>query len=220
MPGALPLRQQTLRLYGEIVARLDDAAGKMIFAAGVGVAGIGLAEAASVAGTTSLLLEPDMQSARRALRRGGIDFLVNTLDEALRVLKNEIRQRRPLGVVLMGEVATVLAEMKERGVLPDLRVDIDAGEDADREGLIVPAVQEVRLAFVEGELLPSEEATRWLEESGWQESVVAAMWRPSAADVVRTRWAERIERYQRLPRAEMRYGWISDAEGISLSAQS
>jgi urocanate hydratase len=57
---------------------------------------------------------------RNALRTGSCDFVVNTLDEALRAIKNEIRKHRPLSVGLEGEPSGVLAEIIDRGVSPEL----------------------------------------------------------------------------------------------------
>jgi urocanate hydratase len=48
------------------------------------------------------------------------DFLVNTLDEALRILKNEIRKCETVAVCVAAAPQAVEREMVERGVLPDL----------------------------------------------------------------------------------------------------
>ena len=48
------------------------------------------------------------------------DFVVNSLDEALRTLKNEIRQRRPLAVALLADPDQVTDEAAERGLAPRL----------------------------------------------------------------------------------------------------
>jgi urocanate hydratase len=49
-----------------------------------------------------------------------VDFAVMTLDEALRILKNEVRKQQPIAVLLEREAAGVLAEMVERGAQPDM----------------------------------------------------------------------------------------------------
>jgi urocanate hydratase len=46
--------------------------------------------------------------------------LVNSLDEALRILKNEIRKRETVAVCIASPPQAVEREMLERGVLPDL----------------------------------------------------------------------------------------------------
>ncbi len=69
---------------------------------------------------------------KSAMRAGYLDFVVvvNTLDEALRALKNEVRQKRPLTVGLIAEIEATLTEMVERGVQPDLQL---VSSDAQRE---------------------------------------------------------------------------------------
>src|ERR1700679_2461105 len=114
------LQRQTLRLYGGLVARHESWAGKLVFACGEGASATGLPAAVSIAGGTALLLDPDAAAVKAVFRQGGVDFVVNTLDEALRVLKNEIRKQRPLSGALKGHGQSLLVEMAERGVLPDL----------------------------------------------------------------------------------------------------
>jgi hypothetical protein len=48
------------------------------------------------------------------------DFLVTSLDEALRVLKNEIRKRETVAVCVAAAPHFIEREMQDRGVLPDL----------------------------------------------------------------------------------------------------
>ena len=64
-------------------------------------------------------LQYSRQEIVATLRRTGFAELA---DEALRVLKNEIRKHRPLSVALDGAVEPAIEEMRERGVLPDLQV--------------------------------------------------------------------------------------------------
>lgn len=82
--------------------------------------GVAVAMAANVAGTASLGIDPDAVRAKQALRAGVCDFLVNNLDEALRVLKNEVRSRRRVSVVLTADPQEVIAQIVERGVQPDI----------------------------------------------------------------------------------------------------
>jgi urocanate hydratase len=48
------------------------------------------------------------------------DFLVNSLDEALRILKNEIRKHETVAVCIAAAPLAIENEMRERGVVPDL----------------------------------------------------------------------------------------------------
>ena len=53
---------------------------------------------------------------KQAIRDGVADFLVNSLDEALRILKNQLRKRETVAVCVGLAPADVEREMKERGV--------------------------------------------------------------------------------------------------------
>jgi urocanate hydratase len=79
-----------------------------------------LAIATTIAGGVFLGIEPDQQRLKSAVRNGSCDFMVNTLDEALRVLKNELRKRTPLSTGLLGDPEEILPAMVARGVQPGL----------------------------------------------------------------------------------------------------
>jgi urocanate hydratase len=94
--------------------------GALVLNIGLDPVGSAISLAANVAGAVSLTIEPDSAVVRNALRSGSCDFVVNTLDEALRAIKNEIRKHRPLSVGLEGEPSSVLAEIIDRGVAPEI----------------------------------------------------------------------------------------------------
>ncbi len=83
--SGVDLQRQTLRLYGELMARRESWAGQLVFACGEEMSATGLPAAVSIAGGTSLILDPDARVVKSVFRQGGVDFVVNTLDEALRV---------------------------------------------------------------------------------------------------------------------------------------
>ena len=78
---ATDLQRQTLRLYGELLARSDVWGGKLVFTSGEGASATGLPAAVSIAGGTTLVLDPEAATVKAVFRNGGIDFVVNTLDE-------------------------------------------------------------------------------------------------------------------------------------------
>jgi hypothetical protein len=215
------LQRQTLRLYGELVARRESWAGQLVFACGDGVSATGLSAAVSIAGGTSLALDPNEPVVKSVFRHGGVDFVVNTLDETLRVLKNEIRKHRPLSVALVGEVQPALAEMKERGVLPDLQVSIGGADD---EGAQL-GIEWLRLTSEDAVVVPSAQLDAWLVERGWSEVVLeratTAELRELDARLLallpegeaqRRMWVQRIAHYQRPAPAGARIVWLTEAE--------
>jgi len=94
--------------------------GKLLLRAGFDPAGIGVILAASIAGAASLFVDADGGRLRDGLRAGLCDFVVTHLDEALRILKNEVRRSRPVSVGLIEDPRSSIDAMIERGLQPDL----------------------------------------------------------------------------------------------------
>lgn len=94
--------------------------GTLIFAGVLDPQATQLIRAANIAGAASLTVSSAPAELRAALRAGVVDFLVTSLDEALRILKNEIRKRLPVAVAVEGTPLELGNEMMARGVQPDL----------------------------------------------------------------------------------------------------
>ena len=104
-------------------ARKPDSAtlaGQLLLRLGFDAEGVAVAIAASVAGAATLCVDADAEALRAGLRAGLCDFVVAHLDEALRILKNEVRRGLPVAVCLSAEPEACAAAMAERGVQPDL----------------------------------------------------------------------------------------------------
>ena len=110
------------RLYAGLIAAAPDAGlgGKLLYIGALGDEGRPLAAAANIAGAASLAVIPGAAVGKQAMREGIVDFLVTDLDEALRILKNQLRKHEPVAVCVASAPDRVEAEMFERGVLPDL----------------------------------------------------------------------------------------------------
>jgi urocanate hydratase len=85
--------------------------------------------AATMAGACFLGVEVNAGRIKKRLRAGYLDFMVNSLDEALRILKNAIRKKENISVGLIGNCADVIPELAERGVLPDILTDQTSAHD-------------------------------------------------------------------------------------------
>lgn len=94
--------------------------GQLLYVGELNSPGSALTVASNIAGGATLSASAQPAALRQALREGVIDFLVNSLDEALRILKNEIRKREPVAVAVSLAPETIETEMTERGVLPNL----------------------------------------------------------------------------------------------------
>jgi len=113
-------QERVLRTFTALYSLRKDWGGALIVAAGLGPRGAALALASNIAGAVCLSVEDDPACIREAIRSGVCDFIVNTLDEALRTVKNEIRKRLPLSVGLQADPLLIFDELLERGVSPDL----------------------------------------------------------------------------------------------------
>src|ERR671938_643396 len=106
-----------------------DLAGKLIVSGGMGGMGGAQPLAATMTGASFLGVEVDPERIKKRLRSGYCDFMVNTLDEALRILKNAIRKKEAVSVGLVGNCADVIPELADRGVLPDILTDQTSAHD-------------------------------------------------------------------------------------------
>jgi len=94
--------------------------GKLLYAGELGSPSRDLLLAANIAGAASLAASADPAAQRLAIREGVVDFSVTSLEEALRILKNEIRKRQPVSVAVGADPLHLVEQMLDRGVLPDL----------------------------------------------------------------------------------------------------
>lgn len=115
------------RYYSLLMAQAETQAagepglgGKLLYAGDLDENGRALVIAANIAGAASLSASADPQAQKNAMRDGVVDFVVTTLDEALRILKNEIRKRQGVAVSVAASSAEIESQMSARGVLPDI----------------------------------------------------------------------------------------------------
>lgn len=181
----------------EIYARFSElwepsagVGGQLLLYRDLDSAGLATAMAGNVAGVASLGIEEDAAVAKQALRAGVCDFVVNSLDEALRILKNEVRQLRAASVVVTEEANATVAEIVSRGIQPDLLtfavpalveggakiLPIDAGDnlgttlavswEVQREAFLwLPAVDNLAAGILGLQGPARDSRVRWLEAS-------------------------------------------------------
>jgi urocanate hydratase len=113
----------TLRAFTFLTSLRPDWGGALIVACGLSAGGEQFSIAANIAGAGFLAVESSPGICRAAMRSGACDFIVNSVDEALRILKNEIRKHKPVSVAVSMDEAAALHELLERGVQPELFAD-------------------------------------------------------------------------------------------------
>src|SRR5216110_3741390 len=106
-----------------------DLAGKLIISGGMGGMGGAQPLAATMAGAAFLGIDVDAERIKKRLRTGYCDFMVTSLDEALRILKNAVRKKENISVGLVGNCAEIIPELAERGVVPDILTDQTSAHD-------------------------------------------------------------------------------------------
>jgi urocanate hydratase len=106
-----------------------DLAGKLVVSGGMGGMGGAQPLAATMTGACFLGIDVDAERIKKRLKTGYCDFMVNSLDEALRILKNAVRKKEAVSVGLVGNCADVIPELAERGVLPDILTDQTSAHD-------------------------------------------------------------------------------------------
>jgi hypothetical protein len=220
---------ETMRLYGELVEVCEDWGGRLVLCCGEGCAASGVPAAVSIAGGATLAVDGDAGAVKAAMRRGELDFVVNTLDEALRALKNEVRVRRPLSVGLIAEDSRALKEMVERGVQPDLLLiganqpELAILQNESIHALEAAGMASRRMVDADGEWLVRHRTmlSRKRREEVYLPVANAAELRAldgrllailPAGDLVRRRWVQRVPQYLRDARSGGRWVWLGEEE--------
>lgn len=105
--------------YEGLYASGRQLGGSLLLYEGLDEAGRIAALAGNIAGVATLGIDSNSAALKQAVNDGVCDFLVNNLDEALRILKNEIRKKQPVSVCLSQEFGAAVGEIVERGLQPD-----------------------------------------------------------------------------------------------------
>jgi urocanate hydratase len=129
--GSQGIIQGTFETFAAIAEKHfgGDLAGKLVVSGGMGGMGGAQPLAATMAGACFLGIDVDAERIKKRLKTGYCDFMVNNLDEALRILKNAVRKKEAISVGLVGNCADVIPELAERGVLPDILTDQTSAHD-------------------------------------------------------------------------------------------
>lgn len=125
-----------LRMAGVHHQTEPSLGGKLLYAGELVPQGRALLVAGNIAGAASLASSSDPIAQKQAIRDGVADFLVTSLDEALRILKNEIRKHEAVAVCVAVAPEAMEREMQERGVLPDFSWPLSKQTQSLADGLV------------------------------------------------------------------------------------
>jgi hypothetical protein len=170
--------------------------GKLLLREGLGPDGIAALVAASIGGAASLCVDADADRLREGLRAGFVDFVVANLDEALRILKNELRRARPVSVGLAVDAEPCIDAMIERGLQPDLLSavsELQASTFVERGAVTLPetAITDPELSLLAWTI--AEDAVRLMPRIA---SLASEALDPARGETpARRRWLDRSPRY-------------------------
>jgi len=106
-----------------------DLAGKWILTAGLGGMGGAQPLAATMAGASMLAVECQSDRIDVRLRTGYLDTRADKLDDALAIIDQAVREKKPVSVGVLGNAAEILPELVERGIKPDAVTDQTSAHD-------------------------------------------------------------------------------------------
>ena len=103
--------------------KTSSLAGKWIFTAGLGYMG----EAQPLAGTMNeacvLVAEVNAEEAQQQVNDGYLNWVTDSLDQALEWIDKGLREKKPISVCIVGNAATVAKELLKRKRIPDIVTD-------------------------------------------------------------------------------------------------
>jgi urocanate hydratase len=147
--GTQGILQGTYETFGAL-AKLKgwgSLRGRFVLTAGLG--GMGGAQPLSITMNegVGLIVEVDKDRAERRRAIGYVDTVVDTLEEAMTLVEEALREQRPLSVGLVGNAAEIYPELLTRGIIPDVVTDQTSAHEAlyyVPAGLTVEAANQMR----------------------------------------------------------------------------
>jgi urocanate hydratase len=106
-----------------------DLTGKWILTAGLGGMGGAQTLAATMAGASIIAIECNETRIDKRLETGYVDFKVDSLDEALKIVDEASESGKAVSVGLLGNAAEILPAMIESGIRPDMVTDQTSAHD-------------------------------------------------------------------------------------------
>jgi len=147
--GTQGILQGTYETFGAL-AKLKgwgSLKGKFVLTAGLGGMGGAQPLAITMNEGVGLIVEVDKDRAERRRAIGYVDTVVDTLEEAMTLVEEAVREQKPLSVGLVGNAADIYPELVTRGVIPDVVTDQTSAHEAlyyVPSGLTVEAANQLR----------------------------------------------------------------------------
>jgi urocanate hydratase len=129
--GSQGIVQGTYETFAELGRRHynGDLSGRWILTAGLGGMGGAQPLAAVMAGASCLAVECQPSRIEMRMRTRYLDRQAKDLDEALAIIEQAGRDRKPVSVGLLGNAAEIFPELVRRGIRPDAVTDQTSAHD-------------------------------------------------------------------------------------------
>jgi urocanate hydratase len=129
--GTQGILQGTYETFAQAAQQHYDGslAGRLVVTAGLGGMGGAQPLAVTMNGGVAICVEVDPTRIQRRLDTRYLDVAANSLDEALRLADEAVRDRRPLSIGLLGNAAEIIPQLAAMGRVPDLLTDQTSAHD-------------------------------------------------------------------------------------------
>ncbi len=127
--GILQGTYETLAAIGTKEFNQEGLKGKWILSSGLGEMGGAQPLAITMNDGVGIIVEVDKQKIDRRISGKYLDTWVDSLDEALRLKDEALKEGKALSIGLLGNAATIYPELQKRGIIPDIITDQTAAHD-------------------------------------------------------------------------------------------
>ncbi|MEM0155708.1 MAG: urocanate hydratase [Thermoplasmataceae archaeon] len=127
--GILQGTFETLYALAKKEFKTSDLRGKWILSSGLGEMGGAQPLAITMNKAVGIIVEVDEEKIKRRLRDRYLDVETDSLDKALKMKDDALKDGKALSIGLLGNAATVFADLNGRGIVPDVVTDQTAAHD-------------------------------------------------------------------------------------------
>lgn len=127
--GVLQGTFETLASIARLDFHADNLSGKWYLSSGLGEMGGAQPLAAKLNGAVAIVIEVDPEKIRRRLRDHYVDISVESIDEALKIKDEQIREGKCQSIAVLGNAAAVYDALNRRHIVPDVVSDQTAAHD-------------------------------------------------------------------------------------------
>lgn len=175
--GVLQGTYETLSAMARKEFSRDTLSGKWFLSSGLGEMGGAQPLAITMNDGVGIIIEVDEEKIRRRLRDKYLDVKADSLDEALKMKDEAVRENKPLSIAVLGNAATIYHELMERNIVPDIVSDQTAAHDINvgyiPEGYTVETAEKFRKKDPEAykkavyeSIVEETKAILWFKEQG------------------------------------------------------